>query len=148
MYSDGKVRLGETVVEPFDVPLGGARVDQCAIDHALTLRLDESGQLWTVRIEGAFRLIERDGSCDQFGSDNALASAYGPAIDKLLHATIAEASVARDGTLTFLFEEGRRVEIPLEDQWEAWQINGPAGELVVGGPGGEISRWPAEGDAG
>jgi hypothetical protein len=143
--SEGNVRVGETVAGPFHLPLAGARVDQCALDHALTLVLDRSGLVWTVRIEGTFHLTARGGSTQRFESgDDAPPSSWGPAVDALLHDDIAAASVKRDGTLELLFVGGWRVEVPPTDQWEAWQINGPAGELIVCEPGGQLSRWPAE----
>ena len=139
------VRIGETVAGPLDLPLAGARVDQCALDYAFTLGLDQAGLLWTVRIEGAFDLPARAGSTQRFESgDGAPPSSWGPAVDALLHDTVAAAGVKGDGILELLFVGGWRVEVPPSQQWESWQIDGPTGDVIVGGPGGELSRWPAE----
>lgn len=140
----GSVRIGETVAGPLRLPLDGARVDQCGLDRALTLTLEKSSRHWTLRLEGGFRLVVGEDSPEQFGSDDDPPSAYGPAVDQLDQATIAEASVMADGTLKMSFEDGLALEIAPHFQWEAWTLNGPAGELIVCGPGGQLSRWSGE----
>jgi hypothetical protein len=145
--SDGSVRLGETVAGPLSVPLGGARVVQCQFDHAFSLVLDEDepGRSWVVRVGAPFSVADTDGRMTSF-VDDAAPSAWGPAVDALLHATVVDARVAANGTLTLQFREGPQLNAPPLTQWEAWQITGPDGVLVVCAPGGGISRWPAATD--
>ena len=140
--SEGNVRAGQTVAGPVQLPLEGASVDQCCLDYAFTLKLGKSEQSWALRIEGDFDLAQPGGSTQRFSE--APPSGWGPAVDALLRETISDASVTRDGTLHLRFAGGCCVEVPPTHQWESWQLNGPGGELIVCGPGGALSRWPAE----
>jgi len=142
--SDGNVRTGGTVAGPLVLSLEGERVERCCIDHALTLIFDGS-EPWTLRLEGPFVLVSpapSPGPVD-FGG-NAPPSAYAPALDILLHNSVTAANLMAVGTLELMFADSYRLVVPPSAQWEAWQLNGPRGELVVSGPGGQVSRWPAQ----
>jgi len=141
----GAVRVGETVAGPLELPLADARVTQVRSDHAFSLVLDEEppGRQWIVRVEGPFSLADGEHRTATFG-ENARPSAWGEAIDALLHATLVTGSVAPDGTLTLSFDRGQRMEVLPQEQWEAWQVTGPGEVLVVCGPGGQLSRWPTQ----
>ncbi len=139
--SGGNVRVGQTVAGPLGLPLAGARVDQCCLDHAFSLTFDLSGRSWVLRIEGNFEIVQAGGATQQFGE--APPSAWGPAVDALLHQTVCDAGVAADGTLRFGFEGGYTVVVAPDIQHEAWQISGPEGELIVSGPGGGLAMWPS-----
>jgi hypothetical protein len=142
--SEGNIRVGQIVAGPVQLPLEGAHVDQFHLDRALTVTLDTSGRSWALRIEGDFDLAQPGGSTERFG--RAPPSSWRPAVDVLLHQAISDASIARDGTLHLRFVGGCRIEVPPTCQWEAWQLNGPNGELIVCGPGGRLSKWPTEPD--
>jgi hypothetical protein len=146
IYVAGVVRVGEVVAGSLDLSVVCARVTQCRSDHAFSLVLEEGdhGRHWVVRIEGPFSLRGSEHRTETFEAE-APASAWGPAIDALLNATLITAIAAADGALTLSFENGQRVEVSPQRQWEAWQVEGPDGVLVVCGPGGQLSRWPAQG---
>jgi Family of unknown function (DUF6188) len=144
--STGVVRVGETIAGPLELSLASARVTQCRSDYAFSLVLEEDAPArhWIVRIEGPFSLVGSDYRTETFGADGP-PSAWGAAIDVLLHATLIAATVAPGGTLTLSFENGQQVEVRAHEQWEAWQVEGPDELRLVCGPGGELSRWAAQG---
>jgi hypothetical protein len=146
--SEGLVSVGETVSGPLAVPLAGARVVQCQLDHAFSLVLDEDqpGRHWTVRIEAPFSLSRSGGPSRRFG-DDAPPSAWAPAVDALLHGEIDDAEATADGTLMVRLRDGSELEAPPIAQYEAWQINGPEGIFAVCGPGRQLSRWRPATDA-
>jgi len=143
--ADG-VRVGEPIRGPFGLPLAKATVTQCRVDHAFSLLLDEVdavARVWTVRIEGPFS-IENGGKHKTVFDCEAPPSAWGPAIDALLHATLLDATVAEYGALSLRFETGDRLEATALPQYEAWQVSGPGGFLAVCEPGGRVSRWASQ----
>lgn len=141
--AEGKTRQGETIDGPLSVPLGSGRVEQCRLDRAFSLAIDTSGDWWVLRIEAPFVVAAPEGSSERFDSDGR-PSAWGPAADLLLHNTVSDASVTAEGVLRLTFTDGTCLEIEPSQQWEAWQIEGPDERLIVCGPGGQLSRWPAQ----
>lgn len=106
----GNVRLGEAIVGPLPLPINQYRVEQCRLDNAFSLAVDGSAQWWLLRIEGPFRVTWPDGTARRFESERQ-PSAWGPAIDVLLHMTVADANVSAEGTLEVTFVEGARLEV-------------------------------------
>ena len=139
----GNTRDGEAIKGPLSLPLGLGRVEQCCLDNAFSLAIEVSGEWWLLRIEGPFIVALREGKSQQFDSDGK-PSAWGPAVDVLLHNGIAHASVTTEGVLGLAFADGNRLEVGPSEQWEAWQLEGPREQLIVCGPGGALSRWPAQ----
>ena len=145
MSADG-VRVGESIGGPLGLPLAKATVTQCRVDHAFSLLLDEVdavARVWTVRIEGPFSLTNGDQHTTVFDGE-APPSAWGPAIDALLHETLLDATVTEAGTLSLRFETGYRLEATALHQYDAWQVSGPGGFLAVCEPGGRVSRWASQ----
>jgi hypothetical protein len=146
MISADGVRVGESIAGPLDLPLAKAAVTQCRVDRGFTLVLDELdavGRVWTVRIDGPFRLADADKHRTAF-DDDARPSAWGPAIDAVLDATLIDAIVAADGGLSLRFDTGHQLGVPPQRAYEAWQVTGPDGFLAVCEPGGGVSRWPVQ----
>lgn len=141
--AQGNTRPGETIKGPLSLPLGSGRVEQCCLDTAFSVAIEVSGEWWLLRIESPFALASPDGTSERFDSDEK-PSAWGPAVDVLLHNTVADASVTGQGVLGLTFADGSHLEVETRQQWEAWQLEGPREQLVVCGPGGELSRWPAQ----
>lgn len=55
-------------------------------------------------------------------------------------------AVAKDdsGALTISFTDGTTLTVPPDDAYEAWNVSGPNGALVVSMPSGELAIWTAE----
>ncbi|HUS22465.1 MAG TPA: DUF6188 family protein, partial [Aeromicrobium sp.] len=60
--------------------------------------------------------------------------------------SLTGATVETDGTLELAFASGATITVPPNPHYEAWQVNGPNGYLVVCVPGttGELSVWTDE----
>jgi hypothetical protein len=139
-------RVGETVEGPLQLPIETGRVEQCCLDNAFTLLVEVSAQWWNLRIEGSFALVSEAQPLMSFKDEKAPPSSWGPAVDVLLHNTVTEAHVASGGTLSLVFADGYRLDVPPSPQWEAWQLSGPQEQFIVCGPDGQLSRWPVQAD--
>jgi hypothetical protein len=49
--------------------------------------------------------------------------------------------VRTDGTLEMSFAESQLIRVPPIAKYEAWELHGPHGIIVVSGPGGKITTW-------
>ena len=96
----GNVRHGEPVEGPLSLPLASGRVEQCRLDNAFSLAIEVCGDWWLLRIEGPFVLASPQGTSERFDSEER-PSAWAPAIDVLLHNTVAHGSVNTEGVLGF-----------------------------------------------
>jgi len=91
-----------------------------------------------VIIESGFRLTVEGREHDLDPTDRAL---LGPALT-LYPGTLVHAFAAPGGTLTLDFANGARIEVPADQNYEAWQVNGPGSRLIVCEPGGDnLSIW-------
>jgi hypothetical protein len=57
--------------------------------------------------------------------------------------TVADAVAAKSGSLTVLFANGVRITVEPDPAYEAWNVSGPDGMLVVSTPGGKLATWRA-----
>ena len=60
---------------------------------------------------------------------------------RLARATADRAHSRDDGALLLEFTDGSRLEVRASANYEAWQLVGPAGLMVVCMPGGELAVW-------
>ena len=139
--SQGNVRRGETIEGPLSLPVSSGRVDQCCLDYAFSLGIDASGEWWVLRIEGTFAVASPAAAAERF-EPAGKPGECGPAVDAVLHKTLADGSVTAEGLLTLTFADGTELEVQPSQQWEAWTLNGPREQLIVCGPGGQLSKWP------
>jgi hypothetical protein len=97
----------------------------------------EIGTEFEVTIETAFRVASPDAD---WGGEPLTGEAAGALL--LLNArAVAAATVAPDGTLSLVLGEAELTVRPHE-LYEAWQVRGPDGLLVICSPGGEcIAVW-------
>ena len=59
----------------------------------------------------------------------------------LLMGYVSTVTVEADGGLTIRFATGASILVPPDDQYEAWQVRGDNGLLVVCTPGGGLAEW-------
>lgn len=67
-------------------------------------------------------------------------SKLGPAL-ATLHSKVREATAFDDGRLALSFRDGSSLRVPGGVQYEAWQLSGPAGLLMVSIPDGDLAIW-------
>lgn len=65
-------------------------------------------------------------------------------IRELVGRTVETAEVDHKGALSVTFEGGSHVRVEPDPDYEAWNVSGPNGALVVSMPGGELSIWTPE----
>lgn len=56
-------------------------------------------------------------------------------------ATVSQLLVAEDGHLGVQLDD-RQLSVRADDRYEAWQVAGPDGELLICKPGGELAYFP------
>lgn len=120
-----------------DLDLSGQQVQAVTSDYAVTLVLSGGA---TVRIETKLT-VSRPGEGDSVIDPQGLVDGFD------LQATLVGCTIARGaadnalGSLVLLFEEGTRLDVAPDDDYEAWSIGWPDGSLLVSLPGGGVSEW-------
>jgi hypothetical protein len=110
------------------------------VDHQTRLQFGE----FDVVIECPFRLTARDGSVHNL--DPGVRGSLGPVLALYPDALIA-ATVAADAALQLRLASGATLDVPADARFEAWQVNGPDGFLVVCAPGGDkLAVWDGSAD--
>ncbi len=123
-----------------DLGLAGARVQSVLVDY--TLRMHLSGGYFIVA--ESVLSIHRHGESITV-SPEEVPLAFEP-VQRLVGQVVDEAIADESGALRVLFGDGTRLDVEPDSSYEAWNVSGPRGLLVVCTPGGELVRWtPKEG---
>ena len=113
--------------------LGGRTFIQFCVGSGVHLGLDGAPE-YTITIECPVAMTESGGPIEPTSTE-----ALGRLRDLLMKDVVA---VDHDhGALLVSFAEGHSLVVAPHDQYEAWQVNGDDGSLVVCMPGGELSCW-------
>jgi hypothetical protein len=116
----------------------GVGVSRVTLDNRLTLHVGSD----TLVIETPGFLVAAEG--ERFalepGSADGVASA-----GSLLHAVCRVVALEASGRLLVDFADGRRLEVPPDPQFEAWQIVSTGKATMVCRPGGELAFFPGAG---
>ncbi|MGE2732516.1 DUF6188 family protein [Mycolicibacterium vaccae] len=121
-----------------NLALNGRIVQSVLIDY--TLRMQLSDEHFIV-IESTFN-VDSSGTSVLLSPEEDADEAFQP-IRQLVGQTVKEAAADEAGTLRVSFSDGTRFEVPPDDDYEAWNVSGPGGALVVCVPGGELAIWSA-----
>lgn len=108
------------------------------VEYTVRLKLSEG---YVLLIESPFTFSSHD-QTTTLSPDEDPEESFLP-LRRLAGLTIDEASVASTGTLLVRFCDGTRIEVPPDEAYEAWNVSGPDGALVVCTPGGELAIWTA-----
>jgi hypothetical protein len=119
--------------------LRGRGVAGIAVDHRLTLALDEG---WEVVLEAAARLSSGSALTDP-GVLVVPETQDVAAVLPLFGRKVVSAVAFKSGTLRMVFEDGTHLTCPADAAFEPWQITGPGGWRFVSLPGGGLGVWPA-----
>lgn len=123
------------------LPTGEGVVTQLQIDFAFGITIEQ----WLhIRISEPF-IVETDAgaiACDPEEEPGSI----GRIVD-LHQAIVTDASVFKDGSLTVAFADGRRLRVPADEQYEAFDVTGSrSGEepfRLISLPGGGLAEWIA-----
>ncbi|MEU1077227.1 MULTISPECIES: DUF6188 family protein [unclassified Streptomyces] len=116
-------------------PLAGLTVTQVRVDHQLGLRLGEDAE---INVETDAAMDHRDGgpTTPLVPERQEVAAALG-----LIGRAVTEVTALKDGRLLVEFDQGTRLTVAADADFEAWNITGPDTFRVVCMPGGELAIW-------
>jgi hypothetical protein len=117
------------------VPMAGRAVTQCRLDYAFSLVVAGS---FEVRIEQRFIVVIHGEEVMLDPEDDPVQMA--PAL-KVLRQIVKQTIAFKDGRLELTFGDGTVLRVPVGEDYEPWNIVGPAGLRIVSLPGGELAIW-------
>jgi Family of unknown function (DUF6188) len=141
--SDGSVDQGRYSPPRPDVPhrLGGRDLAFIRIDRQARLQFDQ----FEVVIETPFIVISAKG--EERTADPSITTSLVPLLELYPDALMA-ATVDSDATLQLRLSSGASLVVPPHPEFEAWQVNGRDGFLVVCTPGGaNLAVWSGSQDS-
>jgi Family of unknown function (DUF6188) len=118
------------------LPLQDERVIWCCIDYAVSFGTQNQV---TLRIEQSFVYTSSDGLEHLIvpeGDPVRIAPVL--AITRL---SVRCGFAYDDGHLEVTFSDGSTIGVPSAQDYEPWELTGPAGLKMVSVPGGELSVW-------
>lgn len=137
--SPSRLKINQTE-NSWNLPVAGQQVTRCCVDYAAVELLLANGI--RIYIESTFTYVSPDG-IEYVLDPEAEAQRLAPIIQlRRLNATGGAAF--KDGHLEVYFEDGSRIHVPADQEFEAWNISGPGGLdglKVMSTPGGELAIW-------
>lgn len=117
------------------------------------IRFDGSVQIWTednwrirfggdpvVSVPGLEPVLVDPGDPPDLGAGETYPS-IPEMLKRFVGMTIQDVTVSLDGHLTMTFIDGSQWSVQADAAYEAWEIHGPRGDLVVCQAGGELAIW-------
>ncbi len=121
----------------WDIELDGWRFEQCVVDYAFGLSISNQVETIQIRLNREFSMT-RDNARYDFNPVTH-PEQLGPALS-LLHLPVQKIRVWKNGYLLIVFPTAR-LEIQSDQDFEAWELSGPKGMLIVSLPGNEVAIW-------
>jgi hypothetical protein len=118
------------------LPLQDEQVIWCCIDYAVSF--GTQNQI-TVRIEQPFVYTGTDG-VEHLIVPEADPVQIAPVL-AITRLSVRAGFAYDDGRLEVTFSDGSTIGVPSTQDYEPWELTGPAGLKVVSVPGGELSVW-------
>lgn len=122
--------------------LSGKRVQSVGVDYTLRMHLTDDH---FIVVESPLSILRHGESITLSpgeGSDESFAPVY-----RLVGQVINEALADSSGALRVRFGDGTRLNVEPDESYEAWNVSGPDGLLIVCTPGGQLVSWSAGGGA-
>jgi len=123
-----------------DLRLNGKIVTRCYIDAAFSLEFWEKGFRTVIRIGGRMSIAQGGLHLELSASKPTEAAQASVLWGK----TVAKATGRKDGSLDVDFADGYRLTVPVDPDYEAWELRGNGGFLVVSRPGGGLAIWDSK----
>jgi Family of unknown function (DUF6188) len=126
--------------EAWSIPLAGEQITRVCVDYASVGLLASNGIY--VDIEVPFNYSRPSGierTLDPDGDAVNLAPVL-----RLRRLGVTECLAFKDGRLDVKFDDGTRLQVPMDLEFEAWGVSGQggaAGLRIVSMPGGELAIW-------
>jgi hypothetical protein len=120
--------------------LQGTTIERISFDYAVTLHFGDGKE---IRIETDMSITTPEGEHVELCPASAGAGAE--VVLRMLHKQVKEAiAEERTGDLSIELEDGTNLQVPHHDSYEAWNYDGPGGDLLVSRPGGGLAIWGME----
>jgi hypothetical protein len=117
------------------LPIVGRRIDEVGYGvGGLWLRFFLPGDEYGLHIEGPFQLVASGATMEL--DPRAPAMVWFSLAGRVVEAAEAKA----EGSLQIRFSDGSQLNVP-SHRYEAWQLEGPDGELFVSVAGGGFAVW-------
>lgn len=122
-----------------DLGLNGKKLQSVLIENSMVMQLSDehfaliASPLILTRTNEVFTLTPDEDSQESFLP-----------IRQLLGLDVVESTADDSGALRIAFEDGSLIQVPADEAYEAWNVSGPHGALVVSMPGGELAIWSAQ----
>ena len=121
-----------------DLGLSGTCLQSMELEYTLVLQLSD---VYFISISSPFT-VELNGVTTQLSSEVDSDDSFGP-VRELVGRSVIDADVDPVGALQVTFEGGARLQVEPDPHYEAWNVSGPHGALVVSMLGGELAVWSA-----
>lgn len=125
-----------------ELMLSGKRVESILVEYSLRMQLSED---YFVVVESPL-VLQAGGETFSLSPEVDPDEAFEP-LRALVGQLLTSATVDPRGTLRISFDDGAHLQVEPDDAYEAWNVSGPDGALVVCMPGGTIANWSAQTDA-
>ncbi|MFF3431382.1 DUF6188 family protein [Streptomyces sp. NPDC002602] len=120
--------------------LVGARVTRSAFDYQVRISFTDHEPDGRIRLEGELVIETPITFTDAAATQAILLPGAGTALAPLLGLftkTVTKAEVTGLGTLSLGFDDGTRLSVDPDPDYESWSLTGSGLEPVLVGPGGE-----------
>lgn len=123
-------------MEPVIPSFAGATVIRVQVDHMLRLWTDTG---WQFNLEADVTMTTSGRPPAVLDTSVSLEDTP-PELRRLIGASITDVTVSGDGDLAIRTSDGH-LSVRAQGGFEAWQMHGPRGEIIVCMPGGELAVW-------
>ncbi|MEV6424697.1 DUF6188 family protein [Streptomyces sp. NPDC051662] len=120
--------------------LVGTRVTRTAFDHQVRISFTDQAPDGRIRVDGELVIETPFTLTDASGHHALLTPATGPSLAPLLGLfarVVTETAVTGQGTLSLGFDDGTRLSVEPDPDYESWNLTGSGIDPVLVGPGGE-----------
>lgn len=118
------------------LPLPGLIVDGCMVEHGLQLILVGPDARVYLHIEGWIRLTTAEGSTPEVSALDHQATQIAR---RIVGRTVKTAAVLVDGDLALVFEDGSKLGVDADREYQSWELLTAKGYHIVCGPGGKLT---------
>jgi hypothetical protein len=119
-----------------DLDLRGKALQSVLIEYTVRLQLSDG---YFVVVESPYTLHVQGTSFSLSPEEEQDVARQ--AFNQLVGDTVEMATADAAGALDVTFAGGARLQVEADAEYEAWNVSGPDGALVVSTAGGELSVW-------
>lgn len=120
-----------------DLRIDGKDISGVCVGKTLTLEIQERNSKTVIRINGPFIVKDGQLQLNLSGDRPSLAKEAAVLIGKKVQHAIGR----EDGTLVINFTDGASLSVPVDPDYEAWEISATDGFMAVSVPGGGLTTW-------